>query len=224
MMELERRRRALMEQRAGTGLPSAYQQVEYIETDGACRIDTGVQFDGTKNFIAEVYASQNPSISYNEATTIGWSAGGSFGFVNNGSVSLRYWYDNLNTTGITKLTDITSKTKCEMIINAGANTQSEFSFSNVSGTSSINRGHANVTNRLFLPTFPLFALSNADSLTYAKNGFRIYEAKMGFGANWKSHLVPCYRKSDSIIGMYDLIKRVFRQNLGTGTFKKGADV
>lgn len=37
-------------------------------------------------------------------------------------------------------------------------------------------------------------------------------------------LVPCYRKSDGVIGMYDLVQRAFRTNVGTGTFTKGADV
>lgn len=37
-------------------------------------------------------------------------------------------------------------------------------------------------------------------------------------------LVPCYRKSDGEIGMYDLVSNTFFTNAGTGTFTKGADV
>ena len=37
-------------------------------------------------------------------------------------------------------------------------------------------------------------------------------------------LVPCYRKSDGEIGMYDLVSNTFFTNQGTGTFLKGADV
>ena len=37
-------------------------------------------------------------------------------------------------------------------------------------------------------------------------------------------LVPCYRKSDGVIGMYDLVQRAFRTNIGTGTFTKGGNV
>lgn len=36
-------------------------------------------------------------------------------------------------------------------------------------------------------------------------------------------LVPCYRKSDNVIGMYDLVRRTFLTNAGTGSFTKGAD-
>lgn len=37
-------------------------------------------------------------------------------------------------------------------------------------------------------------------------------------------LIPCYRISDSEIGMYDLVSQNFFTNSGTGTFSKGNDV
>ena len=37
-------------------------------------------------------------------------------------------------------------------------------------------------------------------------------------------LVPCYRKSDGVIGMYDIVRKIFLTNAGSGSFTKGADV
>ena len=37
-------------------------------------------------------------------------------------------------------------------------------------------------------------------------------------------LVPCYRKSDGAIGMYDIVRNTFFTNAGTGSFTKGANV
>lgn len=37
-------------------------------------------------------------------------------------------------------------------------------------------------------------------------------------------LVPCYRKSDGVIGMYDIVRNTFLTNIGSGAFTKGADV
>lgn len=37
-------------------------------------------------------------------------------------------------------------------------------------------------------------------------------------------LVPCYRRADGIIGMFDMIAGVFHTNGGTGTFTKGEDL
>ena len=43
--------------------------------------------------------------------------------------------------------------------------------------------------------------------------------------NWilKKNFVPCYRKSDSVIGMYDLMNNQFYTNAWSGTFTKGTD-
>ena len=37
------------------------------------------------------------------------------------------------------------------------------------------------------------------------------------------YLIPCYRKTDNVIGMYDVINQVFYINNGSGTFEKGKD-
>lgn len=37
-------------------------------------------------------------------------------------------------------------------------------------------------------------------------------------------LIPCYRVSDNVIGMYDLVNGVFYTNAGTGTFLKGNNI
>lgn len=36
--------------------------------------------------------------------------------------------------------------------------------------------------------------------------------------------IPCYRKSDGEIGMYDTVSQAFYENSGTGTFLKGANI
>ena len=37
-------------------------------------------------------------------------------------------------------------------------------------------------------------------------------------------MVPCYRREDNVIGMYDLVSRTFFTNAGTGVFTCGGDV
>ena len=41
---------------------------------------------------------------------------------------------------------------------------------------------------------------------------------------WASYMKPCYRKSDNVIGMYDVIGEAFYTNAGSGSFGKGPDV
>lgn len=56
------------------------------------------------------------------------------------------------------------------------------------------------------------------------NGGKVYEMKFYENAILKNHLIPCYRKSDGVIGFYDLVTQLFRKNAGSGTLTKGADV
>ena len=35
------------------------------------------------------------------------------------------------------------------------------------------------------------------------------------------HYIPCYRKSDNVVGLYDIIADEFKTNAGTGSFTKG---
>ena len=55
-------------------------------------------------------------------------------------------------------------------------------------------------------------------------GGKIFALDFFDGNNLAKLLVPCYRKSDSTIGMYDTVNGMFYTNAGTGTFDKGADV
>lgn len=52
---------------------------------------------------------------------------------------------------------------------------------------------------------------------------KIYSLKIT-NAITRLNLVPCYRKSDGEIGMYDTVSKTFYTNAGTDTFLKGADV
>lgn len=51
-----------------------------------------------------------------------------------------------------------------------------------------------------------------------------YNYKIYQGSTLVRNFVPCYRKSDSVIGLYDLVSGTFFTNSGTGTFTKGPDV
>lgn len=57
-------------------------------------------------------------------------------------------------------------------------------------------------------------------------GFRgkAYSANLYVAGTLVSSLVPCYRKADGVIGMYDIVEEEFLTNAGSGTLTKGADV
>ncbi len=53
----------------------------------------------------------------------------------------------------------------------------------------------------------------------------LYEGKI-WNENDKliAHYIPCYRKADNEIGLYDMVSGAFLTNAGSGTFLKGVDV
>lgn len=64
---------------------------------------------------------------------------------------------------------------------------------------------------------------------YAQSQYQVFigkikEFKITNNNTIKLDLVPCYRKSDGEVGMYDLVTNTFYINQGTGTFTKGNDI
>lgn len=66
--------------------------------------------------------------------------------------------------------------------------------------------------------YTLFGIT--DFLSYMK----LYKAKCIIDNTLVRDFIPCYRKSDNEIGLYDLVNNTFYTNSGTGTFLKGNDI
>lgn len=83
---------------------------------------------------------------------------------------------------------------------------------------SINQPASKITASNKLTLFYRNGLDN-----YYSNA-RIYEIKIKENGNLIAKFVPCYRKSDSEIGIYDTVSDIFYANEGTGTFTKGSNI
>ena len=53
---------------------------------------------------------------------------------------------------------------------------------------------------------------------------RYYQLRIEKDGVLMRDMIPCYRKSDGEVGMYDIVTGKFYTNTGKGTFTKGADV
>ena len=60
--------------------------------------------------------------------------------------------------------------------------------------------------------------------SYALSSIKLYRCRISEGNVIVRDLVPCYRRSDTTIGMYDVANKVFYTNAGSGSFTKGSDV
>lgn len=73
-------------------------------------------------------------------------------------------------------------------------------------------------------TYPIaiFGCNSAGTVGFQSSS-RLYDLQFSEGDVKLYHFIPCYRKSDGEIGLYDIVNDVFYTNDGEGTFLKGAD-
>jgi hypothetical protein len=70
---------------------------------------------------------------------------------------------------------------------------------------------------------PLYLFKRADDSSYAQLTLGRFIVRDIYD-NKVLDLIPCYRKSDGTIGMYDIVNEVFYTNDGSGVFLKGENV
>ena len=183
-------------------LPKEYQEVEYIESTGEQWIDIGV-----KPTISQEY-----SIKFSMSDISGNYV--VFGSRGSGSwdTSQNQIYFNLNKETIIRLLN---RANVNNYIIEGVTVnkiieEEDFQCPNVS----LSSGTRN---------FYLFCLNNVGSPAVPSKN-KLYYFKIKDNDILVRDLVPCYRKSDNVVGMYDLVGNKFYTNDGTGTFIKGNDV
>lgn len=191
-----------------SGLPSEYQEVEWISTSGRFEyLDTGVI--PTNEIVFEIrdtttYHIKRYTFGSSEKYCYKWN--GNQVTVYMGDVSWNpYWIDRYKATRTLKFDAPNGQILDDDVVEAR-------------GTPNINE-----TN-----TLKLFNVSNPTETSFIGN---IYYAKFTENNYLIRDFIPCYRKSDGVIGMYDLCGSIcpltntpFYINAGTGTFTKGPDV
>ena len=202
-------------------IPPAYQQVEYIESNGTQYIDTGLTGNSAYTFYTD-------------------------GFVRRGAngVLINNYVDNNNRMGGIVFNTSTARTTCYWItggtgqgnldpcisgsgsIDLGSRfqlTQNKSRATIVQGSNTLsNNYNVNPTGTNSGPIY-LFHSDQPNASTYTRGV--LYGAKIYDGDNnLLRDFYPVYRKADNTIGMYDAVTNTFFINAGSGTFLKGANV
>ena len=192
-------------------LPVGYQQVEYIESTGTQYIDTGIN---TNTTTSRYETKINPSLVSGTIGIFGTRNGSTANqssmnvFIIDGAFRL----DWLNGAMGGFVRNISSNTEYTISITRGLATINNVNYT-FGDTTSIDGSY----------TFYIGSFNNVGSV-YSK-GFsgKIYYSKLYNNNILVFDGVPCYRKSDNEIGMYDLVSNTFFTNAGTGTFTAGAE-
>lgn len=208
---------------AEQGLPAEFQEVEYIQSSGTQYIDTDVSIrDYDQNLELIIDMDTLNTTSGVQGLCFSGGGGGRFWF-SLPEMDGNAWYMQMaagvwgtispRPTGRTLIKE-NSKTG---YIEAGGRSQTVRTDSFIAAAgSSTNNGN-----------LYLFAANNwYNNTTQWYFSGKLYSAvfKNATTGDVIKNLVPCYRKADGEIGLYDKTNQAFITNAGSGTFIKGADV
>ena len=211
-------------------LPDEYQRVEYIESTGAQYFDTDVNPSNYSDGISYVFRG---------CFTDFVATGGNnylFGCLNDGCRS--------GNISVLKGTTATSMIVYIGALGNGTYSTSETPLINTDFEITMTATSLSIDNFTASHNGTAFKRTNASFTACDMPNANIYLLQCsGVGANSKPfcgklysfsmntadgvpirNFVPCYRASDSVIGLYDTVEDKFYENIGTGSFTKGADV
>ena len=197
--------------------PSEYQEVEYIESTGTQWINTGYKPD--------ISTKVNIHFSYSRSNGNEYSNGALFGSVNEANGNTGY---HITLTLNNEISYRNSINKVSDIVAGNINLNQKYVVETSLGLLNIN-GHEYVNN-----SDPgSYSLYNTAYLfsryTPSFDAFSIFKGKIYSCTIWDKNIlvrnfIPCYRRSDGEIGMYDTVNGAFYTNQGSGTFLKGDNV
>ena len=199
-------------------LPNEYQEVEYLENSGTQRIDTGL-IPTNSTSIDITYQSLRPTGTSQYILGARTNASTTVDYAINGSSSNTYWDVRFNgvASSVTNMNRTTDKYHSVVELNNG---NGPWTLTNLdtSATNEMTLSGAvvNATANLFL-----FAYNDLDVNTHAN--LRIFACKIYESSVLVRDYIPCYRKSDNVAGLYDLMNNEFYTNSGTGNFVVGAN-
>ena len=206
-------RRALLESLLLSRLPSAFQEVEWIGSSRTQYIDS--------QYIGKYGLSTYAKIIYTGGLADNVCLLGAR--IDSGQTRLYLGYRIYNShINIGYEQEYQSQT-------APSNVLHEYKYELLNSVAKIYQDNMEILSQSITPNFTtnqnmyIFAysyLGNAASNIACKlYSLKIYDNKV-----LVRDFVPCYRKADNKIGLYDLVNCVFYTNAGTGRFTKGGNV
>lgn len=178
-------------------LPDAYQEVEWIASNGGQGIDIPISTLTMLFVIADMSFN-----STSARTLIGADSGAGMYFGKDASNH----YEMGGGVAIS-------------VLNATERRQISFTHSDNVGFVYVDGKRMQRSGSASVSSYKLFGVSG-----YTGAGIKLYSCTMYETGRKMAELVPCYRKSDNVIGLYDLVTTTFYTNTGSGSFTKGADV
>ncbi len=198
-------------------LPNTYQAVEWIQSSWTQYIDTGYTLTSNPWYDMVFEFVWWDSNSWIPMLWVRWSTTSTYCclYINSNSlyVTPNYaWFDPWTSSWLT----ISKNTKYNIVEDAG-----QFYIDGV------YKSGCSTTNTYYTANKPLYLFANNDynwTVQYRGSSMKLYSFKLYNNWTLVRDFIPCYRKSDSVIWLYDRVNNSFYTNSWTGTFSKWADI
>lgn len=199
------RRRVMMQMQGGERLPAEYQEVAWIASSGTQYIDSGIVGKPSVEVNADFEYTALPN-NANVGLLGSRNSGTRFYLISvyNGKFHLGISGDKTST--VTALTD----TRYKYSMSYDGN---DF-YAVVNDDTILSGTQRNATTPYNLY---IFACNNTGSVARQCSA-KLYSMTIKIDGDTVRNLVPCYRKSDSVAGLYDLVEGEFLTNAGSGNF------
>lgn len=208
-------------------LPAEYQQVEYIATDGNQCIDTDViPSDYTDGIYYELDFCAEPAGSNNTDYLFGCLSEESL----SGGIGVNFYQGNLrslagstNSAILYNWYNVRKRCVARMFATSENPSDINLSFERDGTETTVTPVSSNFESKP-MPSESIY-LFNCRGISRTSCAVTCWGFKMTAADSTPiRNFVPCYRKSDNAIGLYDTVEGKFYTNTGTGSFTKGADV
>lgn len=199
---------------------SLYQRVEYIQSTTGCRIDTDIFAD---NETGMELIAKYPTLA--DRVPMGSRLdGNATRYYTPYPLSANSFYYGFN-AGVTKSTGAVANTLYRSSLNFLNNRVSSVK---EEATNAIEFADV-LTSTLSQHTAPIgifcyLRVTSGETALQSSRDIIFYGARISQGREIVREYIPCYRKSDGEIGLYEKFTGQFLTNTGSGTFDKGADI
>lgn len=192
-------------------VPSAYKRVEYIQSSWSQWIDTLIK--ATNNTKVEIKTSN----TYTSASQLAIMGSRNFPKTNAFMISF-YWngwvcWDWAES----QVSNILNKTSILLIDKNSSYIYNE-------NTSTYDLMHTFTNATFTTPSNMILFWERQGNTVTNLSTIKFYYCKIWENNNLIREFIPCYRKSDSVIGMWDRVNKVFYTNAWSGTFTKWPDL
>lgn len=211
------RRKLIAKVQSGGGrLPSAYREVEYIQSSGSQFINISDEYHQYEYSAVVAFMTTRTQYAalcgwfddYYIGTDIGYSASMSSHRINGRNTSKSVFVTSANHLG-QKLQFDCFKAYAKIT-------------DPVTGT--VLAENNNYFELVDSPLWVFHCDSDKSYMITRRVSARLYSFKAFLSGSLAVDLVPCYRKSDNTPGLYDLVSDTFFTNQGTGNFIVGPNV